>query len=56
MASEGARLLQEGVAQRASDIDVVYANGYGFPRYRGGPMWWAQEVGLIRHTTELTHA
>jgi 3-hydroxyacyl-CoA dehydrogenase len=56
MASEGARLLQEGVAQRASDIDVVYANGYGFPRYRGGPMWWAQEAGLIRHTTELTHA
>jgi 3-hydroxyacyl-CoA dehydrogenase len=46
MASEGARLLEQGVAQWASDIDVVYVNGYGFPGYRGGPMWWAREVGL----------
>ncbi|MGM9488203.1 3-hydroxyacyl-CoA dehydrogenase NAD-binding domain-containing protein [Ideonella sp. YS5] len=57
MAREGARLLEEGVAQRAGDIDVVYANGYGFPRYRGGPMWWAREVGLsLLPSTELTHA
>jgi 3-hydroxyacyl-CoA dehydrogenase len=43
---EGARILDEGVAQRASDIDVVYVNGYGFPRWRGGPMHYAQTVGL----------
>ena len=42
MVNEGARILEEGVAQRAGDIDVVYVNGYGFPSYRGGPMWWAQ--------------
>lgn len=46
MVNEGARILEEGVAQRAGDIDVVYVNGYGFPAYRGGPMQWAQEVGL----------
>lgn len=46
MANEGGRLLDEGVAQRAGDIDVVYASGYGFPSYRGGPMWWAQTSGL----------
>ena len=48
MVREGARILEEGIAQRAGDIDVVYVNGYGFPSYRGGPMWWAQEVGLAR--------
>ena len=46
MVNEGARLLEEGVAQRAGDIDVVYVNGYGFPAYRGGPMCWAEETGL----------
>jgi 3-hydroxyacyl-CoA dehydrogenase len=46
MANEGARILDEGVARRAGDIDVVYASGYGFPAHRGGPMWWAQETGL----------
>ncbi|MEO0413275.1 MAG: 3-hydroxyacyl-CoA dehydrogenase NAD-binding domain-containing protein [Pseudomonadota bacterium] len=44
--SEGAALLEEGIAQRASDIDVVYVNGYGFPRHQGGPMFWAQNKGL----------
>ncbi|WP_421786573.1 3-hydroxyacyl-CoA dehydrogenase NAD-binding domain-containing protein [Hyphobacterium sp.] len=44
--NEGAHILAEGIAQRASDIDVVYANGYGFPRYRGGPMFYADELGL----------
>jgi len=48
MVREGARILEEGVAQRAGDIDVVYVNGYGFPAYRGGPMWWAQDIGLAR--------
>ena len=46
MINEGARLLEEGVALRASDIDVVYTSGYGFPRYRGGPMFYADSVGL----------
>jgi len=44
--NEGARLLDEGIAQRASDIDVTYAFGYGFPRYRGGPMFYAHTIGL----------
>ena len=46
MVNEGAHLLEEGVAQRAGDIDVVYVNGYGFPAWRGGPMCWAEETGL----------
>ena len=41
LVNEGARILEEGIAQRASDIDVVYLAGYGFPRYRGGPMFYA---------------
>lgn len=46
MVNEGARVLEEKIAQRASDIDVVYLNGYGFPKHRGGPMFYAQELGL----------
>jgi len=46
MINEGALLLEEGIAIRASDIDIVYASGYGFPRYRGGPMFYADTVGL----------
>jgi 3-hydroxyacyl-CoA dehydrogenase len=46
MVNEGARILDEGVAQRASDIDVTYIHGYGFPRYEGGPMFWAERMGL----------
>jgi 3-hydroxyacyl-CoA dehydrogenase len=42
----GARILEEGIAARASDIDVVYLTGYGFPRARGGPMFHADHVGL----------
>ncbi len=45
---EGARILEEGISPRASDIDVVWINGYGFPRYRGGPMHYADAVGLDR--------
>jgi 3-hydroxyacyl-CoA dehydrogenase len=48
LVTEGARVLEEGIAQRASDIDVVWINGYGFPRHRGGPMFYADEVGLGR--------
>ncbi|HXF89146.1 MAG TPA: 3-hydroxyacyl-CoA dehydrogenase NAD-binding domain-containing protein [Xanthobacteraceae bacterium] len=44
--NEGARVLEEGIALRASDIDVVYTSGYGFPRHRGGPMFYADTVGL----------
>lgn len=43
---EGARILEEGIAIRSSDIDVVWMNGYGFPRYRGGPMHYADSLGL----------
>jgi len=46
MVNEGARILQEGIALRAGDIDMIYLNGYGFPNYRGGPMWYADTVGL----------
>jgi 3-hydroxyacyl-CoA dehydrogenase len=46
MVNEGARLLEEGVAIRASDIDVVFLKGYGFPPYRGGPMFYADTMGL----------
>ncbi|MEK9535106.1 MAG: 3-hydroxyacyl-CoA dehydrogenase NAD-binding domain-containing protein, partial [Halieaceae bacterium] len=46
LANEGARILEEGIAQRASDIDVVYCFGYGFPRFRGGPMHVAETRGL----------
>jgi 3-hydroxyacyl-CoA dehydrogenase len=44
--NEGLRILDEGIAQRASDIDVVWCAGYGFPRYRGGPMFYADTIGL----------
>lgn len=47
LVNEGARILEEGIAQRASDIDVVYIFGYGFPAYRGGPMLYADRVGLL---------
>ena len=46
MVNEGAKILDEGMAQRASDIDVVWINGYGWPLYTGGPMFWAQQTGL----------
>ena len=46
MINEGARILDEGHAQRAGDIDTIYLTGYGFPAYRGGPMWYADTVGL----------
>ena len=46
LVNEGARILEEGIAQRASDIDIVYLTGYGFPLYRGGPMLYADMVGL----------
>jgi len=47
LVNEGARILQEGIAARASDIDMVYITGYGFPVHRGGPMLYADQVGLF---------
>ena len=44
--NEGARILEEGIALRAVDIDIIYLNGYGYPAWRGGPMWYANTVGL----------
>jgi len=46
LVNEGARILEESYALRAVDIDIIYINGYGFPAYRGGPMWYADTVGL----------
>jgi 3-hydroxyacyl-CoA dehydrogenase len=46
LVNEGIRILDEGIAARPSDIDVVYVNGYGFPRWRGGPMYHAEKIGL----------
>ena len=48
MINEGAKILDEHVAERASDIDTIYMSGYGFPGYRGGPMWYADYVGLAK--------
>ncbi len=48
LVNEGARLLEEGIAMRASDIDMVYLTGYGFPLHRGGPMCYADTVGLYK--------
>ncbi len=53
LVNEGARLLAEGIALRPGDIDVVYLHGYGFPRYRGGPMYWADTLGLKRVFDEI---
>ena len=46
LVNEGAKIVAEGIAIRAGDVDVVYVNGYGFPAYRGGPMFWAEQTGF----------
>ena len=48
LVNEGAKIVAEGIAIRSSDVDIVYVNGYGFPAYKGGPMFWAQEFGFAR--------
>jgi 3-hydroxyacyl-CoA dehydrogenase len=48
LVNEGARIIDEGIAIRPGDIDVVYVHGYGFPAYRGGPMFWSEQAGLAR--------
>ena len=54
MVNEGAKILDEGIAIRGSDIDVVWVNGYGWPLYRGGPMYWADQVGLAEIADKIT--
>ncbi len=62
LVNEGARIVEDGIAQRSSDIDIVYLNGYGFPAWRGGPMFHADQVGLsevaraLRHISAQPHA
>ncbi|WP_283740099.1 3-hydroxyacyl-CoA dehydrogenase NAD-binding domain-containing protein [Chelatococcus albus] len=56
MANEGAKVLAEGIALRASDIDLAFVDGYGFPRLRGGPMWAADQTGLARVLREVEAA
>jgi 3-hydroxyacyl-CoA dehydrogenase len=58
LVNEGARIVQDGIAQRPSDIDVVYVAGYGFPMFRGGPMFYADSVGLpkVLETIRRFHA
>ncbi len=49
----GAQILDEGMAMRPSDIDIIYINGYGFPAYKGGPMHWADSIGLDRVLADM---
>ena len=53
--NEAARILEEGIAFRGSDIDVVWTSGYGFPRWRGGPLFMADEIGLKQVVARLEH-
>lgn len=46
LVNEGARIVEEGIAQRAADLDIIYVTGFGFPAWRGGPMWYAGAVGF----------
>jgi 3-hydroxyacyl-CoA dehydrogenase len=53
LANEGMMILEEGIAMRASDIDTIYLNGYGFPGWRGGPMWQIEEMGLAKAAEKI---
>ena len=53
LVNEGAEILGEGIAEREGDVDVVWALGYGFPRERGGPMYWARQIGLAEVVSGL---
>ena len=55
LVNEGAKILDEGIAARPLDIDMIWIFGYGFPRYRGGPMHWADEVGLPKVLARFEH-
>ena len=58
LVNEGARIIEESLVARSSDLDVIWVKGYGFPAHRGGPMYWADEFGLgrILETVERLHA
>jgi 3-hydroxyacyl-CoA dehydrogenase len=56
LVNEGAKILEEGIALRASDIDVVYLTGYGFPPFRGGPMHYADSLGLYNVVRSMRRA
>jgi len=53
LVNEGARILQEGIARSAEDIDVIWCNGYGYPRFRGGPIFYAQSLGIQKVVRSL---
>jgi 3-hydroxyacyl-CoA dehydrogenase len=55
MINEGARILEEGIALRPSDIDIVWINGYAFPIGKGGPMFWAEQAGLAHIVERLEY-
>jgi 3-hydroxyacyl-CoA dehydrogenase len=55
MVNEGARILEEGIAVRAVDIDVIFTSGFGWPAWRGGPMFWADRMGLKAVRDKLAH-
>ena len=55
MVNEGAKILAEGIAIRGSDVDVVWINGYGWPMYTGGPMFWADAIGLDQVAERIRH-
>ncbi|MDX1551331.1 MAG: 3-hydroxyacyl-CoA dehydrogenase NAD-binding domain-containing protein [Marinobacter sp.] len=55
MINEGAKILEEGIADRALDIDITWIYGYGFPAYRGGPMFWADQIGLDTILATVKH-
>jgi 3-hydroxyacyl-CoA dehydrogenase len=55
LVNEGARILEEGVAQRSGDMDIVYINGYGFPIWRGGPMFYANQLGLSEVINKMSN-
>jgi 3-hydroxyacyl-CoA dehydrogenase len=53
MVNEGAKILEEGIAYRPIDIDVIFCNGFGWPAFRGGPMFWADRQGLATVAEKL---
>jgi 3-hydroxyacyl-CoA dehydrogenase len=55
MINEGARILEEGIASRPGDVDVIWVYGYGWPAFRGGPMWYAEHVGRKHIAERLAH-
>jgi len=55
MVNEGARILEEGIAARPVDVDVIFVNGFGWPAWRGGPMFWADRMGLKAVRDRLAH-